>query len=103
VKSKGFLQSELDNEKQSFLTQYYLNLQTAADQSYNLGIAELWGNASIAEQFSEKLMAITLKDLNRVFDKYTNAIRWTYLGKKEQVLKEDFKQTKAVESKYKPY
>lgn len=103
VKSKGFLQSELENEKQSFLTQYYMNLQTAADQSYNLGIAELWGDARIAEKFSENLSKVTLKDLNRVFDKYTNAIRWTYLGKKDQVKQEDFKQTKSVEAKYKPY
>ncbi len=103
IKSKGFLQSELDNEKQSFLTQYYMNLQTASDQTYNLGIAELWGDANIAERFSESLSNITLKDLNRVFDKYTNAIRWTYLGKKDQVKQEDFKQTKSVEAKYKPY
>jgi len=103
IKSKGFFQSELDNEKQSFLTQYYLGLETAADQSYNLGLSELWGDVAIAEQLSTKAQAITLKDLNRVFDKYTNAIRWTYLGKKDQVKTEYFRQTKSVEGKYKPY
>jgi zinc protease len=100
-KAEGFTQKELDEQKEQTITQYYMGLQTAADQTYNLGLAEMWGDIKIADTYKEKLKAVTLKDLNRVFDKYTNAIRWTYLGKKDDVKKEDFKQAK--ESKYKPY
>jgi zinc protease len=100
-KAEGFKEKELTDQKEQTLTQYYMGLQTASDQSYNLGMAEMWGDIKIAETYYERVKAVTLKDLNRVFDKYTNAIRWTYLGKKEAVQKEDFKQAK--ETKYKPY
>ena len=44
---------------------------------------------------------MTLDELNRVFDTYTKAIKWVYLGKEDDVATEDFKQT--VEVKNKPY
>lgn len=103
IKSQGFSEKEFNDQKSQMLTQYYMALQTADDQTSELGMAEMFGNLDIATQFSTKLNALTLKDVNRAFDKYTNAIRWTYLGKKDQVQTENFKQTKAVEGKYKPY
>jgi predicted Zn-dependent peptidase len=68
-----------------------------------LGTAQLAGDYKIADNLTDKVKQVTLKDLNRVFDKYTNAIRWTYLGKKDAISKEDFPQTiksKGLESPY---
>jgi predicted Zn-dependent peptidase len=100
-KAEGFKQKELDNQKEQSITQYYMGLQSARDQSYNLGMAEMWGDVKIADTYHERIRAVTLKQLNRVFDQYTNAIRWTYLGKKDEVNEADFLQTR--QSKYKPY
>jgi predicted Zn-dependent peptidase len=100
-KAEGFTQKELNDQKEQTVTQYYMGLQTAADQSFNLGMAHMWGDLTIADTYHNRVKAVTLKDLNRVFDKYTSAIRWTYLGKKADVKTEDFKQAK--ENKYKPY
>jgi predicted Zn-dependent peptidase len=100
-KAEGFKQKELDNQKEQSITQYYMGLQSARDQSYNLGMAEMWGDVKIADTYHERIRAVTLKQLNRVFDQYTNAIRWTYLGKKDEVNEADFLQTR--QSKYKHY
>lgn len=101
IKKNGFLQSELDNKKQTFLTQYYMGQQTTSEQSLTLGMYEIISSWKLSETFPQDVNNTTLKELNRVFDKYTKAIQWTYLGKQDQVKKEDFKQT--VEEKKKPY
>ncbi len=102
IKRDGFLQSELDDKKQTFLTQHYMGQQTTNEQSLTLGMYEVLGSWKLAESLPTQVDNTTLKELNRVFDKYTKAIQWTYLGKQEQVKPEDFKQT-VEEKKNKPY
>lgn len=101
IKSNGFKDSELVNKKQTFLTHYFMGQETSSSQSLTLGMAEIAGSWTIADQFTDKVNAVTLRDLNRVFDMYTKAIKWVYLGKQDDVKDEDFKQT--VEVKSKPY
>lgn len=101
IKKNGFLQEELDDKKQTFLTNYYMGQQTTSEQSLTLGMYEILSSWKLSESFPTDVNNTTLKELNRVFDKYTKAIQWTYLGKQEQVKQEDFKQT--VEEKKKPY
>lgn len=101
IKKNGFLQEELDDKKQTFLTNYYMGQQTTSEQSLTLGMYEIISSWKLSETFPTDVNNTTLKELNRVFDKYTKAIQWTYLGKQSQVKTEDFKQT--VEEKNKPY
>lgn len=101
IKKNGFQQSELDDQKQMFLTQHYMGQQTTSEQSLTLGMYEIVGSWKLSEQFPVNVNNTTLSELNKVFDKYTKAIQWTYLGKQAQVKQEDFKQT--VEEKKKPY
>lgn len=103
VKSKGFEEKELTDVKQTFLTYHYMGLETTSSQSNNLGMAELAGGWEMSEKFTGKVNAITLKDLNRVFDTYTKAIKWTYLGKKDAVAAEDFVVPVDVPAPNKPY
>lgn len=102
IKKNGFLQSELDDKKQGFLTNHYMGQQTTGEQSLTLGMYEIVSSWKLAEEFPKQVNNTTLKELNMVFDKYTKAIQWTYLGKKDQVTPEDFKQTKEVKQN-KPY
>lgn len=91
-KSEGFSARELQHQKEQTITQYYMGLQTAGDQSFQLGLAEMWGDVGLADSFHEQVKAVTLKDINRVFHHHTYPIKWTYLGRKEQIDETDFKQ-----------
>jgi predicted Zn-dependent peptidase len=103
IKKEGFEASELTNTKQSFLTYYYMDLETSSSQTNSLGLAELNGGWDMDEEFTDKVNAITLADLNRVFDTYTKAIKWTYLGKKADVDVADFPKPVDIPAKNKPY
>ena len=103
IKTDGFTEQELKDIKQTFLTYHYMKLETSSSQSMDLGQAELFGDWTIAEKLNEGVNNVTMKDLNRVFDQYTNAIQWTYLGKQNMVKEENFVQTKTATEKQKPY
>lgn len=101
IKKNGFTPDELTNKKEYFLTQYLMGLETSASQSLALGRWAVRGNAKMYDEFTNKVNAVTLKDLNRVVDQNTNAIVWTYLGHKSDVQPADFKQTTTYQNK--PY
>lgn len=103
VKKEGFLSKELANTQQTFLTNYYETLETTASQADALGAAEIQGGWEQLDKITEEVNSVTLKDMNRVFDQYTNAIVWTYLGKKDAVKDDDFKQTQQQAVGNRPY
>lgn len=92
LKDEGFTEKELINKQQSFLTSYYMGQETLLSQSNALGTNELKGGWEMAEEFTANVNDVTLDDINRVIDKYSDVINWTYLGKADQVNEEDFKQ-----------
>ncbi len=101
IKSEGFDEEELRDVKEVFLTGYYLTLETTANQADVIGMSEIMGDWSQLDNFTENVNATTLKDINKVFDEYSKAIVWTYLGKQDMVKEENFIQPK--ETKNKPY
>lgn len=101
IKSEGFLEDELVDTREGFLTQYYLTLETTSNQADALGAAEMQGGWEQLDGITAAVNATTLKDINKVFDEYSKAIVWTYLGKKDMVHTEDFVQP--VAKKNKPY
>jgi zinc protease len=92
VKNQGFTEKELKNKKEKFLTGHYSRLETNDTQSQWIGVAEITGSWKYTETFMENVDKVTVNDLNTVFNKYSNSINWTYLGKEAAVSKEDFKQ-----------
>jgi len=80
------------NNKEKFLTGHYSRLETNDTQSQWIGVAEITGSWKYTETFMENVDKVTVNDLNTVFNKYSNSINWTYLGKESAVTKEDFKQ-----------
>ncbi|MEO6168628.1 MAG: pitrilysin family protein [Chitinophagales bacterium] len=101
IKRDGFQPEELVNKKEGFLTRYLMGLETSAAQSLALGTWTVRGNWKMYDEFVQRVNATTLKDLNRVMDQNTNAIIWTYLGKKTDITVQDFKQTEVFKNK--PY
>lgn len=103
IKKEGFTEKELTDKKQEFLTGYYLTLETTGNQADALGMAEMTGGWENLDKITSAVNALKLTDINTVLDKYTDNIVWTYLGKKDAVKAEDFKQTTPKEKKNKPY
>lgn len=101
IKRDGFKEEELVNKKEGFLTRYLMALETSSAQSLAVGAWTVRGNWKIVDEFVDRVNRTTLKDLNRVMDQNTNAIIWTYLGKKEDITPTDFKQTEIYKNK--PY
>jgi predicted Zn-dependent peptidase len=101
IKSEGFSEEELINTREGFLTQYYLTLETTGNQADALGAAEMQGGWEQLDGITAAVNQTTLRDINKVFDQYSKAIVWTYLGKQDMVKEEDFVQP--VEKKNKPY
>lgn len=96
LKREGFSAKELKNKKQKYLTQFYMGQETLDSQSQSLGTNELKGGWEMSENFTERVNAVTLEDINRVIDQYTDVISWTYLGKADMVSEEDFLQPSKV-------
>ncbi|HNI53174.1 MAG TPA: pitrilysin family protein [Chitinophagales bacterium] len=103
IKKEGFTEKELRDKQQEFLTTYYLTLETTANQSNALGMAEMSGGWENLDKITAAVNSLKLEDINAVFDKYSNAIVWTYLGKKSAISEADFPQTIPKEKKNKPY
>lgn len=99
VKKNGFTEDELKDKKEMFATLYYMNLMTNSAQTQNLGTSEIISDFTLTEEFNKKIKEVSLEEMNAVFDKYANIIKWTYLGDETAVTKEDFKQIKKEENK----
>lgn len=88
VKKEGFKEAELVNKKEQYLTGYYMGQETNASQASTLGSYEIMqGGWEKTLTFVGDFYSLTLDEVSKVFDKYTNAIRWYYVGKKEKAPK----------------
>ncbi len=92
VRKNGFTDEEFAKSKASFLTRYFMRLETASSQSLNIGRWKLRGNLPAFENFETMVNAVTVQDINRVFTSNTGNIKWNYLGDETKVTPEDFKQ-----------
>ncbi len=92
VRKNGFTDEEFAKSKASFLTRYFMRLETASSQSLNIGRWKLRGNLPAFENFESLVNAVTVQDINRVFTSNTGNIKWNYLGDETKVTPEDFKQ-----------
>lgn len=96
VRKNGFTQDEFNKSKASFLTRYFMRLETASGQSLNIGRWKLRNNLAAFDNFESIVNNVTLADINRVFSSNTGNIKWNYLGDETQVSPEDFKQPEKI-------
>ena len=92
VKKNGFTTKEVEDKKKQYLTRYYVTNEASGTQANTLGFCEASGNWRIFDEINNKIDLVKASDLNGVFNKYVNTVAWTYLGKKDKVSEEDFKQ-----------
>ena len=92
LKKEGFSEKEIKDQKSGYLTSYYMGLETNAAQTMGLGMAEVKGNWKNFNSFIENINKVNPKEVNTVFNKYIQGIRWSYLGDLSKVNSEIFLQ-----------
>jgi zinc protease len=96
VRKNGFTAKEVNDKKKEYLTTYYMTNETSSFQVNRYGFCEASGNWKIFDEINNKVDLVKVNDLNKVFNKYTGNISWTYLGDQTKVKAEDFKQLQPV-------
>lgn len=92
VKTEGFTETEISNQKSSYVTTYYMGLETNAAQSNGLGNAEVKGSWKNYGDFISNINKVPAKEVNAVVKKYVQGIRWSYLGDLTKVKSDVFLQ-----------
>lgn len=86
IRQQGFTESELKNQKTSYLTGIYYRNETNQAQAASLASNEvLHGDWKRSIKIKEDINKVTLEQLNTVFKKYFNNITWVYQGDPKKV------------------
>ncbi len=91
ARAEGFSEKELMNQKEGFLTSYYMGQETNDGQALSLGSAELSLGYRRAEMIMDLVKAVKLEDVNSAFKKYATHVHWFYLGDKSKIDEKIFK------------
>lgn len=82
----------LEQLVQQFITEYFLDNETNADQADFLAQAQLFrGDWRLADHFVEELRRVTPQDVRRVANRYVTGIRFAYVGDPNRVSAERFR------------
>ena len=86
VKSEGFTQEELKNEKTGYLTGLYYRQETNEEQAYALATNEVvHNNWRRSVEIKNDINKVTLQQANNAFKKYISNITWVYQGNPKKV------------------
>ena len=78
--------SGLEQMERQFLTEYFLDNETNADQADFLAQAQLYrGDWRLADRFVDELRRVTPQDVRRVANRYVTGIRFAYVGDPSRV------------------
>lgn len=85
IRKTGFTEEELSLKKPSFLTYYFLSEENTDAQTHAIGDRAAAGRTDYQTDITDQVMAVTIKEVNEVFRKFTTMINWTYLGNSSQI------------------
>lgn len=86
IKTEGFTEDELKNEKTSYITGVYYRQETNEATAASLASNEvIHGNWKRSIQIKDDIRKVSLKEMNAVFNKYINNITWVYQGDPKKV------------------
>lgn len=92
VRKHGFTNEELESQKATYLTNFYLGQETTSSQCNEIVMNELRAGWQNSPMTLENLAQVDINSINSVIRKYSDVIRWTYLGNKDEVTASDFAQ-----------
>ncbi len=85
LKTVGFSEKEVLDEKSGFVTSYFMQQETNAGQTQSLGSNEIYGSWQNSITIVDKINNVKAKQVNDAFKKYATGIRWSYLGDKSKL------------------
>lgn len=85
IKTEGFTEKELINKKETFLTSYFMRLETNSALDNMIGSYNSMTSWTEAAKYMTEVQSLTKADLDAVFKKYVTAIHWIYLGDTSKV------------------
>ena len=78
-------QADIDNQVRTWLTEYFMDLQSFDDQAALLARWEMLGGSRVnADTFVDHLRALTPEDITRVLDRYIRDIQFAVVGNPSQ-------------------
>lgn len=80
VQNKGYNDEWLQHIKNSYITSSFVNDQSAAQITSNLGLAEILGNWHYADDLPQLVNMVTVEQVNKVINFYITGLRWSYVG-----------------------
>jgi len=80
VQTNGYNDEWLQHIKNGYITNSYINDQSAAQITDNLGSAEILGNWHFADDLPRLVNMVTVDQLNAVINNYIKGLRWNYVG-----------------------
>ena len=80
IQANGYNDEWLQHIKNTYITNSYINDQSSAQVTENLGLAEILGNWQYADDLPELVNMTTVEQVNRVIGYYITGLRWAYLG-----------------------
>jgi len=93
LRNGGFTETDLRDAKSKFATSYFMKNESTSSNALSLGIAEIKGSWKNEVTFLDKINAVTLPEMQKVFAEYADGIKWNYLGDETQADKEAFDKT----------
>ncbi len=85
IKTVGFTDKEVTDEKSGFVTSYFMQQETNSGQTQSLGRSEIYGSWKSSVTIIDQINSVKPKLVNDTFKKYANGIRWSYLGDKSKL------------------
>jgi len=80
IQATGYTEEWLQHIKNIYITNSYINDQSSAQVTENLGLAEILGNWQYADDLPQLVNMTTVEQMNRVIGYYVPGLRWAYLG-----------------------
>lgn len=86
VKSQGFTEAELKNEKTGYLTGIHYRNETNEAQAGSLASNEvIYGDWKRSIRMNDEIKKVTLEQINAAFKRYMTNITWVYQGDVKKV------------------
>lgn len=93
LRNGGFTATDLRDAKSQLSTSYFMRNESTSANAMALGVAEIKGSWKNEISLLDKINAVTLPQMQAVFSKYADGIKWSYLGDETLADKEAFGKT----------
>jgi len=85
IRNSGLNDEWLQHIKNTYITRSFINDQSAAAITDNIGSAEILGGWQYADDLPQLVKMVTVEQVNNALNFYVVGLRWTFLGNPEAI------------------